>query len=268
MTNWVKDVIGVDKAMIGLCHIPALPGDPLYDANAGMEHVFEVVRDDVLALQKGAIDAIQFTNEFSMPYASKVEAETVAAMAYVIGRVRADLKVPFGANCIMDPLATIGLCAAVGARWTRGTYHGSWATNSGVVSADSAEVYRLRRYLGAEGLKLVHYINPENSSDVGGRDYVECFRPYYFLNKPDAIGVAGSVAGQRTDPKLISRCREAFPDAVLFVVTGLKKDNAEEMMQHANAAFVGTSLKRDGVFTNGVDAARVGELMEKVRKIR
>ena len=268
MGNWVKDVIGTGRAMIGLCHIPALPGDPLYDARGGMERVFEAVRADVLALQEGGIDAIQFTNEFSMPYASKVGAETVAAMAHLIGRVKADLRVPFGANCIMDQLATIGLCAAVGARWTRGTYHGAWATNTGVVSADSAQVYRLRHNLGADDLKLVHYINPENSADIGGRDYVECFRPYYFLNRPDAIGVAGSVAGQRTDPALISRCREAFPDAVLFVVTGLKKDNAEEMMQYADAAFVGTSIKKDGVFTNGVDAARVAELMETVKRFR
>ena len=268
MANWVKDTIGVDKAMIGLCHIPALPGDPLYDRAGGMERVFEIVRGDALALQRGGIDAIQFTNEFSVPYASKVGAETVAAMAYLIGRLKAELQVPFGANCIMDPLATIGLCAAVGANWTRGTYHGSWATNMGVVSADSAEVYRLRHNLGADGLKLVHYINPENSADVAGRDCVECFRPYYFLNKPDAIGVAGSVAGQKADVELLQRCRAAFPEAVLFVVTGVKAGNVEEMMRCANAAFVGTSLKKGGVFANGIDEGRVAELMAKVRSFR
>jgi membrane complex biogenesis BtpA family protein len=268
MSNWVKEIIGTDKAIIGLCHIPALPGDPFYDKEGGMEKVYDAVRRDVLSLQEGGIDAVQFTNEFSMPYSSHARPEIVAAMAYLIGRLKPDLKVPFGANCIMDPLATISLCAAVGAKWTRGAYHGTWATNSGLASFDSAEVYRLRHNLGADNLKLVHYINPENSVDVGGRDYIDCFKPYYFLNKPDAIGVAGSVAGQKPDSAFLRRCRETFRESVIVVVTGVKPDNLEELIQHANAAFVGTSLKRDGVFTNEVDAARVAALMEKVKSIR
>jgi membrane complex biogenesis BtpA family protein len=268
MSDWVKEIIGTDKAIIGLCHIPALPGDPFYDEEGGMEKVYDAVRRDVLSLQEGGIDAIQFTNEFSMPYSSRVGPAIVAAMAYLIGRVKTDLEVPFGANCIMDPLATIALCAATGAKWTRGAYHGTWATNSGLASADSSEVYRLRRNLGADNLKLVHYINPENSVDVGGRNYIECFKPYYFLNKPDAIGVAGSVAGQQPDPAFLRNCRETFRESVIVVITGVKLENLEELMQHANAAFVGTSLKKDGVFTNEVDAARVAALMEKVRSIR
>ena len=268
MSNWVKEIIGTDKAIIGLCHIPALPGDPFYDREGGMEKVCDVVRRDALSLQEGGIDAIQLTNEFSVPYSSRVGPEIAAAMAYLIGRVKTDLQVPFGANCIIDPLATIALCAAVGAKWTRGAYHGTWATNSGLVSADSSAVYRLRRNLGADDLKLVHYINPENSVDVGGRDYIECFKPYYFLNKPDAIGVAGSVAGQKPDPAFLRRCRETFRESVIVVVTGVKPDNLEELMQNANAAFVGTSLKKDGVFTNQVDAARVAALMEKAKSVR
>ena len=62
--------------------------------------------------------------------------------------------------------------------------------------------------------------------------------------------------------------REKYPDAVLFAVTGVNAENASEIMSIADAAFVGTSLKKDGVFENAVDAARVGRLMEAVRKIR
>ena len=67
---------------------------------------------------------------------------------------------------------------------------------------------------------------------------------------------------------LLSRFKEKYPDAVLFAVTGVNAENASEIMSIADAAFVGTSLKKDGVFENAVDAARVGRLMEAVRKIR
>lgn len=39
--SWVKDIIGTEKAVIGLCHLKALPGDPFYDEEGGMDLVYE-----------------------------------------------------------------------------------------------------------------------------------------------------------------------------------------------------------------------------------
>ena len=46
MGNWIQDMFGTDKALIGLCHFLALPGDPLYDEDGGMEKVYEAARTD------------------------------------------------------------------------------------------------------------------------------------------------------------------------------------------------------------------------------
>jgi len=51
-------------------------------------------------------------------------------------------------------------------------------------------------------------------------------------------------------------------------VTGVNTENVAEIMTVADAAFVGTSLKKDGVFENPVDANRVKALMEAVKRIR
>ena len=60
--TWLTDVIGTEKAAIGLVHLKALPGDPLYDAEGGMNKVYEMAVDDIHALQEGGIDALQFSN--------------------------------------------------------------------------------------------------------------------------------------------------------------------------------------------------------------
>ena len=267
--SWVKDAIGRERALIGLCHFKAFPGDPYYDEIGGMEAVYEAARADVLALQEGGIDAIQFTNEFSLPYSMKtVPPVIVAAMATIIGRLKKDITVPFGANCIGDPISSISLCSAVGAKWTRGTFHGTWATNYGLSEGECSEAYRLRHNLRYDELKLVHYVVPESSLDVAGRDPVESLKAHYFLNKPDALGICGLVAGQKVDVNLLNRFKEKYPDAVLFAVTGVNTENVAEIMSVADAAFVGTSLKKDGVFENPVDVNRVKELMEAVKKIR
>lgn len=267
--SWVKDIIGTEKAIIGLCHLKALPGDPFYDEDGGMELVYEAALKDVQALQNGGIDGIQFTNEFSIPYSMKpVTPTVVAAMAAIIGRLRNKLTVPFGANCIGDAAASVSLCCATGAKFTRGMFHGTWASNYGLAEGECSQVYQLRHNLRYDGLKLVHYVVPESSLDVAGRDPVESLKAHYFLNKPDALGICGLVAGQKVDVALLNRFKEKYPAAVLFAVTGVNVENATEIMSIADAAFVGTSLKKDGVFENAVDEERVVRLMAAVRKIR
>ena len=111
---WTKDLFGVEKPIIAMCHMQPMPGDPGYDAEGGMEKVLECARKDLHALQEGGVDGIMFSNEFSLPYLTKVETITVASMASVIGELKSEIKIPFGVNCLWDPIASIDLAVAVG----------------------------------------------------------------------------------------------------------------------------------------------------------
>ena len=82
--TWLDEVFGVRKPVIGMCHFAALPGDPDYDERAGLAAVVERARADLHALQDGGIDAVMFSNEFSLPYLTRVEPITSVAMARVI----------------------------------------------------------------------------------------------------------------------------------------------------------------------------------------
>ena len=47
-----------------------------------------------------------FSNEFSLPYhIGKVEPIVLAAMGYVIGQVKGLVKIPYGVNCLWDPIS-------------------------------------------------------------------------------------------------------------------------------------------------------------------
>ena len=63
--SWLKEVIGTEKAVIAMCHLRALPGDPSFDAQLGMNWVIDKAWDDLMALQNGGVDAVMFSNEFS-----------------------------------------------------------------------------------------------------------------------------------------------------------------------------------------------------------
>lgn len=92
--SWLKEVIGTEKAIIAMCHLQPLPGDPGYDKSKGMNWVVERAYEDFTALQEGGVDAVMFSNEFSLPYLTDVRKETVAAMSRIIGQLMPEIKIP------------------------------------------------------------------------------------------------------------------------------------------------------------------------------
>ncbi|HEX7110575.1 MAG TPA: BtpA/SgcQ family protein, partial [Aestuariivirga sp.] len=103
MTAKFKKVFGDKKPIIAMVHFGALPGSPLHDAKAGLEGIIEGARKDLAALQAAGVDAVMFGNENDRPYEFKVDTASTATMAFAIGALRSEIKVPFGVNVLWDP---------------------------------------------------------------------------------------------------------------------------------------------------------------------
>ena len=88
---------------------PALPGSPLYDADAGIDGLLASAAADLEALQAAGVDAVMFGNENDRPYEYDVDRASTATMAYVIGQLRDRITVPFGVNVLWDPMSTVAL---------------------------------------------------------------------------------------------------------------------------------------------------------------
>ena len=266
--NWMQEKIGTDKAIIAMCHLLALPGDSAYDEIKGMEYVVEMARKDLLALQEGGVDAVMFSNEFSMPYLTKVRPETVAAMARIIGQLKDDIKVPYGVNVLWDPIASLDLAIATGALFVREIFTGVYASDFGLWNTNVGEVARHRRYLNAECVKLLFNIVPEAASYLGSRSLVDIAKSTVFNNAPDALCVSGLVAGEETDSQMLTQVKEAVQDTIVLANTGVRLSNFKEQLAIADGAVVGTTFKYDGKFNNHVDVARVKEFMDAVKAFR
>lgn len=75
---WTQEMFGVEKPIIALLHLDALPGDPGYCGS--MDTVLEHARQDLVALQNGGVDGILFANEFSLPYQPVADVAVISAM--------------------------------------------------------------------------------------------------------------------------------------------------------------------------------------------
>ena len=112
------------KLIIGMVHLPPLPGTAHYDRNKGMNHILDVAYQDMTALQENGIDSFMFGNEGDRPYLLKASSETLSAMSFVIGQLKKDIKIPFGVNYLWDPVATVSLACAADADFAREVFTG------------------------------------------------------------------------------------------------------------------------------------------------
>ena len=135
---WTKEMFSVEKPIIALLHLRALPGDPLYGGD--MEAGLPQARADLEALQDGGVDGVLIANEFSLPYQLKADPVTVGAMGYLVGRLKEHIRVPFGVNVVLNPLASLELAAATGAYFIRSAFTGAYMGESGIVNTDVAAI--------------------------------------------------------------------------------------------------------------------------------
>lgn len=266
--SWLKDIFKVDKPIIAMCHLKALPGDPGYEAQRGMDWVVESARADLKALQEGGVDAIMFSNEASLPYLTQVEPITTVCMARVIAELRPHILIPFGVNVLWDPVASIDLAVATGALFVREIFTGVYASDYGLWNPNCGEIIRHQHRVGGQGIKLLFNIVPESAVYLAGRSLSDIAKSTVFVSKPDALCVSGLTAGAETSLDALTQVKQAVPDTLVLANTGVRLSNVEQTLAIADGAVVGTAFKQGGHIWNQVDVQRVRAFMDKVRAVR
>lgn len=268
MGTWLRDVFDTPKPVIAMLHLSALPGDPAYDAAAGLDAIVSRARRELERLQEGGVDGVMFSNEFSLPYLTKTEPITAITMARVIGELLDDISIPYGVNVLWDARASIDLAMATGAQWVREIFTGVYASDFGLWDTNVGEVARHRQRVGASGVRLLYNIVPESAKYLVDRDLASITKTTVFATAPDALCVSGPTAGASTDIEALKTVKANAGNTPVFVNTGMRADTAEQALAVADGAVVGTFFKVDGVFENEVDVARVRELMSVVAGVR
>jgi membrane complex biogenesis BtpA family protein len=266
--SWLKEVFRVDKPVIAMCHMHAMPGDPGYDRDGGVEKILDLARKDLLALQEGGVDGVMFSNEFSLPYLTKVEPVTYTTMARIIGELKSDIQIPYGVNVLWDPTASLDLAVATGAQFVREIFTGVYASDFGLWNTNAGEVIRHRMHIGGEHVRMLFNIVPEAASYLGNRNIVDIAKSTVFNNQPDALCVSGLTAGAETDSSVLKSVKDAVGDTPVFANTGVRLSNVREQLSIADGTVTATTFKRDGVFFNEVDVKRVREFMDVVKQTR
>ena len=74
--------------------------------------------------------------------------------------------------------------------------------------------------------------------------------------------MSGAATGEETASSDVSVVRQAVPDSLVLVGSGVTEENISRVIEHSDGAIIGTSLKEGGIVTNRVDPERVRRMSE------
>jgi uncharacterized protein len=268
MPELLQKLFGVTKPVIAMAHFPALPGTPRYDASRGVEGIIDRVRQDILHLLNGGVDGILFCNEDDRPYSLKADLEAVAVMSRVITELR-PTEVPFGVDFLWDARAPLAIAKATGAAFIREVVTGVYESDMGLWAPDPAAIYRYRKGIDAENVKIFGNITPEFASPLGNRSVGQRAKSAVVSSLLDVVLISGVMAGSEPDLSWLKEAKNAVGQELpVFLNTGARADNIQRFLSVADGVIVGSSLKEEGQTWNPVDPARVKAFMEAVNEVR
>jgi membrane complex biogenesis BtpA family protein len=266
--NWINELFETDKPAIGMVHILPLPTSPRYDPAGGMDKIVESARVDLAALQDGGIDAVMFCNEHDRPYTLKSNHAVVASMAFVIGVLRDQIRIPFGVDVLWDPNAALSIANATGGKFVREIFTGVYASDMGLWNTNAGEALRYRNFIHGDCIRVLYNINAEFAAPLAMRPIEDVAKSVAFSSLPDGICVSGPMTGHPVQKEQLQIVRKVANPVPVFINTGANKENIAELIQHADGVIVGSSLKIDGDTWNPVDQARVEAFMSVLRASR
>lgn len=265
MSAKFETVFGKTKPVIGMVHIGALPGAPLFDPELDL---VAAARADLLALQEAGFDAVMFGNENDRPYEFQVDTASTATMAAIIGQLKSEITVPFGVNVLWDPMASIALGAATGAAFVREIFTGSYASDMGPWTPDAGKAMRYRDRLGRRDMAMLYNVSAEFAHSLDQRPLADRARSAVFSSIPDAVLVSGQITGEAAALPDLEAVKAVLPDIAVMANTGVKHDTVADVLAIADGCIVGSSLKIDGDTWNAVDRERARDFMARAKAAR
>jgi membrane complex biogenesis BtpA family protein len=259
MTALLHNLFGTGKPVIAMLHARALPGRPRHDGAPGMKPILDALARDLDALQAAGVDGLLFCNEADLPYRLETGPETAAAMAALIGELNQEIHVPFGIDIVWDPVASLAVARATGARFVREVFTGVYESDLGLMQPASDP--------RQQDVAVFANITPEFASPLGHRATKERARSAAFLGV-DAILITGPITGLPTSIEELRTVKAAVPGTPVLASTGVTVGTIKRTLNTADGVIVGTHLKHDGITWNPVDPARAAAFMAAARRAR
>ena len=231
--------------------------------------VLDRAQEEAGKLDQGGADGIIVENFGDAPFRlGRVQPETVVAMTLALQRVKQTTGLPLGINMLRnDAQSALAVAAVTGAAFIRVNVHyGVMAADEGLVEGEAFETLGHRRALGVD-VKIFADVLVKHAVPLGPTDLGLMARETTCRGLADGLIISGPVTGQPAAATDVAAARNAVPEGFILVGSGVNQSNATQLLTAADGAIVGTSLKREGLISNLIDAERVKRMGEVIHSL-
>ena len=264
-----KKLFGINKPVVGMIHVDALPGTPKYKGD--VENIINSAMKEAMIYKNSGVDAIAIENMHDIPYLKRKVGPEIISLMSIIGReVKKVSQLPCGiqilAGANKDALAA---AHSAGMDFIRAEgFVFAHVADEGIMESDAGEMLRYRKQIGAENILVFTDIKKKHSSHSITSDVniVETAKAAEFFLS-DGVVLTGTSTGKETDIDELIKVRDVVNIPVL-IGSGLTAENIKKYFPVADAFIIGSYFKHGGDWKNKVDADRVLALMNKINNLR
>ncbi len=257
------------RGLIGVVHLPALPGDPGYSGQS-LDDILAFAIADADAIIGGGIRALIIENFGSAPFPKgnaqqPMPSHHTAIMSIVAHEIRK--KYPdliMGINCLRnDAYAALGIAVATNANFIRvNVLTGAYVTDQGLIEGDAYGILRFRQQLAANRIAILADVLVKHATPLAPLSASDATKDTLLRGHADAVIVTGSGTGEPVDRRTLEEVFHAADGAPVLLGSGTKAETLPNYASFIKGAIVGTALKVDGKVHNPVDIERVRRMVK------
>lgn len=255
----------VAKPVIGMLHLPPLPGCPRFSGN--LDTIYDSILRDARALHAGGVQGLMIENFGDIPfYPGRVPAYVVAQMTALATEVRRTVDLPLGINVLRnDGLSALAVAVAARAQFIRvNVLCGARVTDQGLLQGIAHDLLRERALLGAPHVQILADVDVKHSAALAERPLADEVDDTVHRGLADGLIVSGAGTGKPTDLAKLQAVKAAAGNCPVYIGSGVTAGTIGQLARHADGFIVGTSFKHHGDVAQPVDEQRVRELLQKL----
>lgn len=252
------------KALIGMVHLPALPGTP--KSRLSIDEIIALAVEEARLLEGAGFHGLIVENIHDIPYLKRqVGPEITAAMTAITRAIVDAVALPVGIQILAGAnREALAVAQCSGAQFIRaeGYLFASVADEGLMADADAGPLLRYRKMIGADDIAVFCDLKKKHSAHAitADVDLAEMAQAADFFDA-DGIIITGTSTGKATslDDLEVAKSATTLPT---WVGSGVTPDNCAALLEWADALIVGSWYKAGGRWFNRPDKTRVERMAQ------
>ena len=258
----------VEKPVIGVIHLPPLPGSPRFSGD--LSEIVERAVREARILEDCGVNGVIVENFWDVPFKVRVrDAETIASMTVIVKNIVDEVNIPVGVSLLRNSgVEALAIAYACNAKFIRvNALCQVIVAPEGILYPIARELIELK-YKLKSNVRIYADVNVKHGKPLVERDIVDVAKECIERGMAEAIILTGSRTGKVVELNDILKLRKAKLGKPIVVGSGINLNNIAKYWSIADGFIVGTYFRVNGDLSKPIDRERVNKLMREVERLR